>query len=432
MVENRVESGQKAIPALTGLRFVAAIFVVLTHAMSTIVPVKSDPSVFYLLVQNLYNLGMPLFFVLSGFVIHYGYGAYIKKHGMVGAYNFFVARFARLYPLFFVCLMFDLAIRWSYSQLPPSTTVVLPFYLTLTQTWIYSVYGDLALPAQFGWVPSVAWSISTEWFFYLIYPILNIALMQLTTIRANVTGFVLIALLGALAIVVATACSPFANSLAIAHFGKAAGYEPASVEQSFVKWLFYFSPYLRTFEFLLGSLCATIYIKVQNIAVSRIEQRIGVAVMFLAIVVSFATLAFFELPGWLPAHGVLSGLNGFRYVGGYAVPLAILIFCCARYSNPITRALATPRMVFCGELSYSIYLLHMLMLAAFRWEAAGVTSPQVAVGDILRLVVTCAAIVGISIVTWSLIEMPAKRWLYRKLARSVVPLPKPIILIQPE
>jgi len=40
MVGNRVESGQKAIPALTGLRFVAAMFVVLTHAMPTIVPVK--------------------------------------------------------------------------------------------------------------------------------------------------------------------------------------------------------------------------------------------------------------------------------------------------------------------------------------------------------------------------------------------------------
>lgn len=124
--------------------------------------------------------------------------------------------------------------------------------------------------------------------------------------------------------------------------------------------------------------------------------------------------------------------NGFRYVGGYAAPLAVLIFCRARYSNPVTRALATPRMVFCGELSYSIYLLHMLVLAAFRWEAAGVTSPQVADGDTLRLVVTCAAIVGFSIVTWSLIEMPAKRWLYRKLARSIVPLPNPIILVQPE
>lgn len=118
-------------------------------------------------------------------------------------------------------------------------------------------------------------------------------LTQLTTIRTNVTGFVLTALLGALAIAAAMACSPFANSHAIAHFGKAAGYEPAFVEQSFVNWLFYFSPYLRTFEFLLGSLCAPIYIKVQDIAVSRIEQRIGLAVMLLAIVVSFATLAFF-------------------------------------------------------------------------------------------------------------------------------------------
>ncbi len=57
------------------------------------------------------------------------------------------------------------------------------------------------------------------------------------------------------------------------------------------------------------------------------------------------------------------------------------------------------------------------MIGAFRWEAAEITSAQVAVAAVIRLIVTIAATIGLSLVTWTLIEKPAKRWLYRKLSR---------------
>jgi hypothetical protein len=47
---------------------------------------------------------MTLFFVLSGFVIHYNYAASIERDGARGIANFFVARFARLYPLYIVVI----------------------------------------------------------------------------------------------------------------------------------------------------------------------------------------------------------------------------------------------------------------------------------------------------------------------------------------
>ena len=62
---------------------------------------------------------------------------------------------------------------------------------------------------------------------------------------------------------------------------------------------------------------------------------------------------------------------------GFAPPIAIIIFCCARYKSALARLLSEKRIVLCGEASYSIYLLHLLVIFAFRWEAAPVTSFRV-------------------------------------------------------
>ena len=60
---------------------------------------------------------LTLFFVLSGFVIFLNYSRSIGTG--IGLWNFFVARFARLYPLFFLCVAFDVLMKFSYDQLPP-------------------------------------------------------------------------------------------------------------------------------------------------------------------------------------------------------------------------------------------------------------------------------------------------------------------------
>src|ERR1700739_4764025 len=90
------------IPALTGLRFVAAATVVWAHfaESSGFAPfgVRSPISV----------IGMPLFFTLSGFIVHYVYAATFAKSWRAAAPAFALARFSRLYPLFFAILVFYL------------------------------------------------------------------------------------------------------------------------------------------------------------------------------------------------------------------------------------------------------------------------------------------------------------------------------------
>ena len=176
--------------------------------------------------------GMSLFFVLSGFVIHYNYSEQLETQGGVGRIDFFIARVARLYPLFLCCLAFDLLHKYSYSQLPNSWWAVLPFYLTLTYSWIYLPFGDHALIYQFGQMPQVAWSISTEWFFYCIYPLICFGLMRLHHIREKLCVGLVISIVATAALVAAFSAASWLNNLAVGLFGPVADWN--SHQQRFV------------------------------------------------------------------------------------------------------------------------------------------------------------------------------------------------------
>ena len=62
---------QREILSLTGLRFFAAFFILLAHAVDWLVQFQGVERDGRLAITAMY--GMPLFFVLSGFVIHYNY-----------------------------------------------------------------------------------------------------------------------------------------------------------------------------------------------------------------------------------------------------------------------------------------------------------------------------------------------------------------------
>jgi peptidoglycan/LPS O-acetylase OafA/YrhL len=396
------------IPALTGLRFAAALSVVLSHAIPKIAPFPHPP-ILVVLVSSLSAVGMTLFFVLSGFVIYYNYCDSVARPA--GLYSFMVARLARLYPLYAVCVSYDLLMRFSYSQLPAAKLAALPYYATLTQSWVYHPAADQALIYQFGLVSSVSWSISTEWFFYLIFPLACLVIARLTTARQRIWAAAALAIVASWIMVTLILNAAPLTNFGVATFGPIA----AIPQDSFYRWLIYFSPYTRLFEFLLGCLCAAIYLKLPA-SPSRAEARLGWRLTtgaLLAIAV-LQCLMFGSTSNslWI---GVTRGLH---MNFGFAVPAAVLIFCCARYRNAITRMMGAPLVVLCGEASYSLYLLHLVIINAFRYEAATVTSARVMVGSVLQMVVVIAAAIGLSLVSWFLIEVPGRRWVRRAFSIS--------------
>ena len=150
--------------ALDGYRFIAASLVVLYHYN---LDFGLGIEAYLPAVKKLYAL-VDFFFVLSGFVIA---TSYIDRVGTLPQYATFMRRrFARLYPLHAVTLLayVGLAIimalglaqanhadffRWS----------ALPANILLVQAW-----GFLSGPS----FNVVSWSISAEWFLYLVFPLL--------------------------------------------------------------------------------------------------------------------------------------------------------------------------------------------------------------------------------------------------------------------
>ena len=87
-------------PALTGLRFFAAAFILIEHSADWLARFTDSNVNRYFIFLGMY--GMPLFFVLSGFVIHYNYRKLFLTRSIAQATcEFAAARFARLFPLYF-------------------------------------------------------------------------------------------------------------------------------------------------------------------------------------------------------------------------------------------------------------------------------------------------------------------------------------------
>jgi hypothetical protein len=160
--------GLPSIPALTGLRFFAAFLILFAHAFDWIARFTDTNWRGYFSFVAMY--GMPLFFVLSGFVIHYNYRRLFQSQTIARATcEFAAARFARLFPLYFCVLLMAIVaddfVREMYNQFD-TFWKILAYDFTLTQSWWYIVYDNQSI---ISWLFGLAWSISTEMFFYAAY-----------------------------------------------------------------------------------------------------------------------------------------------------------------------------------------------------------------------------------------------------------------------
>ena len=163
------------IRALTSLRGIAAWWVVIFH-FRQLLPANT-PAILQTIAAQGY-IAVDLFFVLSGCVITLNYATWFRRPTPRAYANFLALRLARIYPLHVVMMLFYLltaivlALASHHPTLGPEYN---PTYfllsLVLLQNWGFT--NDTA------WnVP--AWSISTEWFAYLIFPLLAVSLPTLT------------------------------------------------------------------------------------------------------------------------------------------------------------------------------------------------------------------------------------------------------------
>jgi len=175
---------RQEVPALTGLRFLAAFSVLLAHGLGATFANDQPPQGAVRWLMEASGFGMTLFFVLSGFVIHYNYATLVTAGGVRGIAAFLWARLARLYPLFLLMMLVYVLVSqrhvafWTgHPERFDAILEALPYFLLSIQSWVYKVIdGGSLIDAIRGGSPPT-WSISTEWFFYFAYPVVAWALL---------------------------------------------------------------------------------------------------------------------------------------------------------------------------------------------------------------------------------------------------------------
>ncbi len=167
MVDNALTAAKPDLRALTGLRGIAAWFIVFYH-IRTGMDGYLPQSIMDVLAKG--YLAVDFFFLLSGFVIWLSYSARFATKGTGYSLSFYWRRIARIWPLHVLILAATVAFvvvliltgRDSQSSYPLQQ---LPLHIFLLQNW--------GLTDQLTW-NHPAWSISTEMAAYLIFPILAV------------------------------------------------------------------------------------------------------------------------------------------------------------------------------------------------------------------------------------------------------------------
>ena len=150
----------KKIILLDYLRAFAAIYVVIHHFFESTL-IGSDFFLLEILKQG--QAAVILFFLLSGFVIHYNYK---NKASSVSYKNYLIKRVRRIYPIY----LFALILPYVFWVISDQSTEVNPTFINF--------FGGVFMLQDLGRYPGVIiktfynsplWSISYEWFFYLFY-----------------------------------------------------------------------------------------------------------------------------------------------------------------------------------------------------------------------------------------------------------------------
>jgi peptidoglycan/LPS O-acetylase OafA/YrhL len=342
---------------LTGLRFLAALPVVLFH----ILPRAAMPE----WADRLADLGyvsVGLFFVLSGFVLAY---AYSGGEGQVDARVFYRNRFARIYPVYALAMLVALpefARTFENLQLPRQEfglDVLLRF--TLVHAWH---------PGTMKYYNVPSWSLSCEAFFYLLFPLLLPAVFRLAPREVPRS------------LVAVLALAAFAPALFAWTYP---GADPST--ENYRILLIKFHPLVRLPEFIAGMLLGRLFAAGRP-APSRADLWVlgGAAVVVGAI------------------------LLGMPYVllhtGGLAAAFAAAIWALAFGNGRLAGWLAGGPMVRLGEGSYALYIGHVPAFVLLRQWAASKGVPVEGMPFALGALVL---LVAGSLLVYRFFELPLRR-----------------------
>lgn len=353
------------LPSLTGMRFPAALLVFLFHLSLPahwLMPGDANTTLFARLVEQAGGVGVTFFFVLSGFVLTWS-----ARKGDAHR-RFWRRRYVKIVPNYVVA--WALAMLLIAAGTAPWRSVATFFML---QSWIPDYDTNFS-------VNSPGWSLSTEVFFYLCFPLLLAGVRRIAPQRLKIW----------IAGVVAAVCvTPWLATTFLPAGDVYMSNEPGV--SGLHLWFAYVFPPARLLDFLLGILVA------RAVMLGR-WRNIGLAWSGLLLATSYLVA---ELPGvpYLFAQRAVC-----------LVPCALVIAAGALADASGRPTLFRRRtMVWLGEVSFAFYLLHFIVLSEVRNMLGA--RPESGWAAAVCALAECALSVLVSWALFAGVEKPlVRRW----------------------
>ncbi|WP_101946927.1 acyltransferase [Mycobacterium sp. 3519A] len=378
------------IKALSGLRIVAAVWVVLFHFRPWLEVSAPGFKSALAPVINCGAQGVDLFFILSGFVLTWNYLDRMgESFSMRETLHFLWLRLARVWPVYVVTL--HLALAWIIFTLyvghlpsPVADQLSAVSYarqLLLVQLWFQPFFDGSSWDGP-------AWSISAEWLAYLMFGVLILVIFRIAR-ATRVRGLLVLA---------AVAClPPTLLLLATGHF-----YTPWS-------WL----PRI-VMQFTAGALACAAVRKMRP----SDQTRIRAGYLSLAIGLGIIGILYF-----LDAHPVPKVSDSSGLVDVLFVPLVVTL---AIGVGGLPRLLGTRVMAYGGYISFSLYMVHEIVHTAWNWFTAQFEivltpswSAKLIMVGVFAVAIVCAVLL------YEFVEEPARIWMRRMVKERRLPVADP-------
>ena len=341
--------------ALTGIRAIAASMVFFHHMN----PFSGKPG-FELLADftNEFHVGVTIFFVLSGFLIAY---RYFEQANELSLRKYFLNRFARIYPVYFVLVTLSFFLSGSgFSGYDLPSGVI---YL-LNITFLKGFSTDLVFSGI-----NQSWSLTVEEVFYLLAPLIFIL------VQRHKRNLILLPML----------FLGFGFLLVFCFSG--------------VSFLGFFSKYEFMMNYTFFGRCCEFFL---GIALAVYWKKIATIIRFKGI--TYLSAAW--IVGAIILIVCVKGEHdfGIRTPFGMVCNTLILpIGVCGLFYGLITEKtwfsslLSSKPLVLIGKSSYVFYLIHVGFIASF-------------LNQYLNLYSLYFALIIVSIIIWFCVEEPLNRW----------------------
>ena len=344
--------------SLTSLRFFFAFVVFLSHLTF----VKTDLAWYNYLKNNVFfegYLGVGFFFILSGFVLALNYEKKIIDNPNFDKKKFYIARVARIYPLhvltFAVMLPFVILNVWQGY-----------FHWDIAGANLFLLQSYFPIKDFYFSINNVSWSISTELFFYLMFPFYVVWLHKFPKLK-----YILL-----LAIPLIIFAEPYFRT-----------------NMKLEKAIFYINPIVRSLDFILGIITCQIYKKVKD---SNISFSKGTIIELVAIIV--LTLFFYF-------HNDVA--RAFRYGIYYWIPMVAIVLIFALQKGFFSKILQHKTLVYLGEISFAFYMIHMIVIKYGNQYLP-------AINDFAKIGIYFIVALILSALTFEYFEKPVAKWIKEK------------------